>query len=40
MALIASAETLLCAVAVDRMHTGVRTNFDRELQAQGVGNIV
>lgn len=40
LALIASAETLLCAVAVDRMHTGVRTNFDRELQAQGVGNIV
>ena len=40
LALIASAETLLCAVAVDRMHTGVRTDFDRELRAQGVGNIV
>lgn len=40
LALIASAETLLCAVAVDRMHTGARTNFDRELQAQGVGNMV
>ena len=39
-ALIAGAETLLCAVAVDRMHTGPRTNFDRELMAQGVGNAI
>lgn len=39
-AVIASAETLLCAVAVDSMHTGPRTKFDRELVAQGVGNIV
>lgn len=37
-ALIASAETLLCAVAVDTKHTGPRTNFDRELIAQGIGN--
>jgi MFS superfamily sulfate permease-like transporter len=39
-AIIASAETLLCAVAVDTMHTGPRTKFDRELAAQGVGNMV
>ena len=36
--LIASAETLLCATAVDRMHKGERTNYDQELIAQGVGN--
>lgn len=39
-AVIASAETLLCAVAVDGRHTGPRTKFDRELVAQGVGNVV
>jgi MFS superfamily sulfate permease-like transporter len=39
LALIASAETLLCAVAVDRMHDGPRTQFNRELFAQGVGNL-
>ena len=39
-ALIASAETLLCAVAVDGMQSGPRTNFDRELRAQGIGNLV
>ncbi|MBF6237177.1 bifunctional SulP family inorganic anion transporter/carbonic anhydrase [Nocardia otitidiscaviarum] len=38
VALIASVESLLCAVAVDKMHTGPRTNFDRELVAQGVAN--
>jgi MFS superfamily sulfate permease-like transporter len=40
LAFVASAETLLSAGAVDRMHTGPRTNFDRELFAQGVGNTV
>jgi MFS superfamily sulfate permease-like transporter len=40
MALIASAETLLCATAVDKMHTGPRTNYDRELMAQGLGNTI
>jgi len=40
MALIASAETLLCATAVDKMHGGQRTNYDRELIAQGVGNSI
>jgi len=40
MAVIASAETLLCATAVDQMHTGPRTRYDRELIAQGVGNSI
>jgi MFS superfamily sulfate permease-like transporter len=40
MAFIASAETLLSASAVDRLHLGVRTNYDRELTAQGIGNII
>ncbi|WP_414571598.1 SulP family inorganic anion transporter [Nostoc sp. CCY 9925] len=40
IAFIASTESLLSAVAVDRLHTGTRTNFDRELTAQGIGNII
>jgi MFS superfamily sulfate permease-like transporter len=40
MALVASAETLLCATAVDQMHRGPRTNYDKELFAQGIGNAV
>jgi MFS superfamily sulfate permease-like transporter len=40
VAVIASAETLLCATAVDQMHRGPRTNYNRELMAQGVGNTV
>ncbi|MDX1948505.1 MAG: SulP family inorganic anion transporter [Pirellulaceae bacterium] len=40
LAIIASAETLLCATAVDRMHSGPRTHYDRELAAQGVGNLI
>ncbi|WP_330331990.1 SulP family inorganic anion transporter [Streptomyces sp. NBC_00536] len=39
-ALIASAETLFSAAAVDRMHHGPRTDYDRELIAQGAGNAV
>lgn len=39
-AFIASAETLLSAAAVDRMHDGPRTQYDRELTAQGVGNML
>lgn len=39
IAFIASAETLLCASAVDQMHTGPRTRYNRELFAQGVGNL-
>jgi MFS superfamily sulfate permease-like transporter len=40
IAFIASAETLLCATAVDQMHKGPRTKYDRELSAQGVGNTI
>lgn len=40
VAFVASAETLLSAGAVDRMHPGPRTNYDRELFAQGVGNTL
>lgn len=40
LAFIASAETLLCASAVDKLHRGPRANFDRELAAQGVGNLL
>lgn len=40
LAFIASAETLLSAAAVDRMHSGVRSDFDRELSAQGIGNML
>lgn len=40
VALIASVESLLTAVAVDRMHTGTRSNIDRELVGQGAANVV
>jgi MFS superfamily sulfate permease-like transporter len=40
IAFIASAETLLSAAAVDRMHDGVRTQYDKELRAQGIGNLL
>ena len=40
IAFIASAETLLCATAVDQMHSGPRTKYDRELAAQGIGNVI
>ncbi|MEQ7920967.1 SulP family inorganic anion transporter [Xanthomonas sp. WHRI 1810A] len=40
VAFIASAETLLSAAAVDRMHDGQRSDFDKELSAQGVGNML
>jgi MFS superfamily sulfate permease-like transporter len=39
IAFIASAETLLSAAAVDQMHQGPRTRYDRELAAQGIGNM-
>src|ERR1700761_1147073 len=40
VALIASVESLLSAVSVDRLHHGPRTDFDRELIGQGVANVV
>lgn len=40
IALVASAETLLCCSAVDQMHQGPRTQYNRELVAQGVGNVI
>ena len=40
VAFIASAETLLSASAVDQLHQGPRTNYDKELAAQGVGNTL
>lgn len=38
--LIASAESLFSAAAVDRLHDGPPTDYDKELMAQGVGNAV
>ncbi|MFJ2171865.1 SulP family inorganic anion transporter [Streptomyces sp. NPDC087851] len=38
--IIASAESLFTAAAVDRMHTGERTRYNSELIAQGAGNTI
>lgn len=40
IALIASVESLLCAVGVDKLHTGPRTNFNREMIGQGSANML
>lgn len=40
LALVASVETLLSATAVDQLHTGPRTRYNKELFAQGVGNVL
>jgi MFS superfamily sulfate permease-like transporter len=40
LAFFASAETLLCATAISRMHQHGRTDYDRELAAQGIGNMI
>lgn len=40
LAFIASAESLLSCAAVDQMHHGARTKYDRELMAQGLGNTI
>lgn len=37
---VASAESLLCAVATDRLHNGPPAKLDRELFAQGLGNAI
>jgi carbonic anhydrase len=39
VALIASVESLLSATAVDKMHDGPRTDFNRELVGQGTANV-
>jgi MFS superfamily sulfate permease-like transporter len=39
LAFIASAETLLCATACDAMHDGDRADYNKELKAQGIGNM-
>ncbi|AEV87725.1 transporter [Actinoplanes sp. SE50] len=40
IALVASVESLLSAVAVDRMHDGPRARLNRELVAQGAANTL
>ncbi|MSU33318.1 MAG: SulP family inorganic anion transporter [Pedosphaera sp.] len=40
VATIASIESLLCAVATDKLHNGARSDLDKELRAQGSGNLV
>lgn len=40
IAVVASIESLLCAVATDRLHSGSRANLDRELIGQGASNLV
>lgn len=40
LAIIASAESLLCALAVDKLHEGERSDLDKELFAQGIGNTI
>ncbi len=37
---IATAQTLLTATAVDRLHDFKKTNYNKEVKAQGVGNLV
>ncbi len=38
-ALVASVETLLCAARAERNHAAPRANYNRELLAQGIGNV-
>ena len=40
VALIASVESLLSAVAVDKLHRGPRANFNREMIGQGSANML
>ncbi len=40
LALIASAETLFCPNAVNKMHQGEKTKYNQDLAAQGVGNML
>ena len=38
-ALVASVETLLCAARAERHHAAPRAHYNRELLAQGIGNV-
>ncbi len=40
LAIVTSAQTLLTATAIDQMQSGAPTNYDQELVAQGVGNVI
>jgi carbonic anhydrase len=40
VAAVASIESLLCAVATDKLHSGPRSNLDKELSAQGAGHLI
>ena len=40
LAIVASAETLLCANAIDQMQSHSKTNYNRELASQGIGNML
>ena len=40
LAVVASAESLLCATAVDKLHDGPQSDLNKELVAQGVGNSI
>ncbi|GAA5059568.1 MFS superfamily sulfate permease-like transporter/carbonic anhydrase [Thermocatellispora tengchongensis] len=40
VALLASVESLLSAIGIDRLHDGPRADLDRELTGQGVANMV
>ncbi|SFH80890.1 SulP family inorganic anion transporter [Planctomicrobium piriforme] len=40
IAALASAQTLLTATALDQLHHGERTRYNKELMAQGVGNCL
>lgn len=40
VALIASVESLLSAVGIDKLHSGPRTNFNREMIGQGSANVI
>ena len=40
LAFVASAETMLTAAAIDKMSSSSRTDYDKELRAQGIGNLL
>jgi carbonic anhydrase len=40
LTIVASAESLLCAVATDKLHSGPRAQLNRELIGQGIGNAI